>query len=209
MKKIALILWYWIFEIENIQYKTYLDKVWIILEESNFDEVIFCGWKTRVWSDISESGSMANYIKTRNKAQSNIICEENSFTTYENITFAKEKIRLDKDISITIICDSIRVPKVICYALREFQNYSQEEIIWLLSSDLAEVDILNNYTIELWGIQFQWIAMERTKKELADQIVWSLIQSHYCDYPNLNKQFVNYRSEKWGFWKNYFDKRNK
>ena len=198
--KIWIILWYWILNDNDDRYKSYLDKILLILKNKDFDKIILCWGFTKVGLNISEAYSMSQYIISKESFFENkIILEEQSFTTFENILFASKIIDKFKNVEISILCDSIRLPKVVIYTWSIIEHRNKKDILKLLSKYMVEINILNNYHIKIWGINYEWISMNRTDKEIGDQIVWSIIQSYYTDYPDLHEDFLIYRKKKWWF----------
>ena len=75
----------------------------------------------------SEAESIANYLKPLLKENKNIILENRSLTTLENIEFTRKFINLE-DSTIIVFCDNIRPQKVMWLILHIWFGLSRKKI---------------------------------------------------------------------------------
>jgi len=203
MRNISIILGYGVFVEPNPEYQSYLNQVKNFILERDVDTIIITGGFTNpVIPHLSEASSISKYLFPQSD-KLNIILEEKSLTTYQNLLFSRDIISANiKTLdSILVIADSIRVPKVFFHALQIFFNIAIKESLDLLISEsrLHNPDILPDpISFSHQNLTVQGITLSCDPKQIAQQITSSLVESHYSEYPELNQDFVAWRKTRWG-----------
>ncbi|PIU73240.1 hypothetical protein COS78_03370 [Candidatus Shapirobacteria bacterium CG06_land_8_20_14_3_00_40_12] len=203
MRNISIILGYGVFVKPNPEYQLYLNQVKKVIQKNNPDTVIVTGGFTNPSiPHLSEASSISKYLFPQSD-KSNIILEEKSFTTYQNLLFSKEIIgtQLKTLDSILIIADSIRVPKVFFHALQILFGIDTKKSLTLLinESRTKNPDLLPDpISFSYQNLIVQGISLSRDPKQIAHQITDSIIESHYSEFPELHQDFIIWRKQKWG-----------
>ncbi|MEK7527560.1 MAG: ElyC/SanA/YdcF family protein [Patescibacteria group bacterium] len=208
MKNVGIILGYGVFIPPNPEYQSYLDQAKNLILEKGFDTTIITGSFTNPkYPHLSEASSIFDYFLSQSN-KLNIILEDQSLTTYQNLLFSKDIIstRLKTLDSVFIIADSIRVPKVFFHSLEIFsplflKAMTTEDRLRLLATEsrLHDPDTLPNpIAFSFEKLTVQGISLSNDSKSIAHQIISSLIESHYLEYPSLHREFIAWRQKKWG-----------
>jgi hypothetical protein len=179
----------------------YLDL--IIPHLQSFDLIIPCGGFTnRDTPDISEALSIQKYLESTG-IEKDFLLEDASLTTPENILNGKKLIDSMEGVeSITIFCDSIRVPKITIQALQAFLGYSLEKslnhglelhIKWREKAHaLTEETIVSHQNLTVHGVK-----LNRTPEEIGDQIIASLAEAHMVYDEKPRQRLHNWRRKLW------------
>lgn len=198
MSKAIVILGYGVFEKSNSNYKNYIDRALSFIKENNFNQIIICGGFTNHELDISEAASIRDYVTEKDPSRSSqIILEEKSITTPQNLEFASKIISSPIE-SIMVICDSIRSPKVYYLALRYFYPEVTEEQIYrsLLSQALKKkVDVTKDITLEYENLAIQGLNLNRGPQEIGDQIIATMEEIAATNYPEVDKDILEYKKK--------------
>lgn len=179
----------------------YLDL--IIPHLTGYDLIIPCGGFTdREIPDISEALSIQKYLESKG-IEKDFLLEDASLTTPENIINAKKLIySLENVDSITIFCDSIRAPKVAAQALQTFHKYSLEKSLQTLYEIYIytkenQLPLTQNIQIIHKNLTVKGVALDRTKEEVAEQILASLIEQPMISNSIPREAFHNWRRKLW------------
>lgn len=204
---ITIILGYGIYTDENTSYKNYLDIAAGIIKGTQTDLIITTGMATNPnYPDLTEAQSMKEYLKDKVNGIP-FLLEETSLSTQQNISLsaalmAKNKMNPDK---LIIISDSIRLPKTFFFTLHYFNDLlgfklSEEQMYReLMMLTLKEKPNFSQDVKLLYKqIDFYGIGMERTFKDISNQIIGTLEELAFIRYPNLEKQFLELRKNEWG-----------
>lgn len=179
----------------------YLDL--IIPHLLDHDLVIPCGGFTnRDTPKISEALSMQTYLESKG-VKATFLLEDASLTTPENILNAKKLIDSMEGVeSITIFCDSIRVPKVTIQLLQVLFGYSLEQsldhalklhIKWREEGHaLTQETIVCHHNLTVHGVK-----LDRTPEEIGDQIIASLAETHMIRQEEPRQRLHNWRRKLW------------
>lgn len=179
----------------------YLDLIQPHLEK--FDLIIPCGGFTnRDTPEISEALSIQMYLESKG-VEKKFLLEDASLTTPENILYAKNLIdSLENVESITIFCDSIRVPKITVQALQVYLGYSLEKsldhalelhIQWRDEGhSLTQKTIVHHNHLTIHGVK-----LDRTPEEIGDQIIASLAEVHMIHSEKSRQRLHNWRRKLW------------
>ena len=76
-----------------------------------------------------------------------------------------------------------------------------EDRLRLLATEsrLHDPDTLPNpIAFSFEKLTVQGISLSNDSKSIAHQIISSLIESHYLEYPSLHREFIAWRQKKWG-----------
>ncbi len=101
----------------NSPLRPYLDRVGEFLRVNNIEAVILCGGETRkaTFPGKSEARVMYDYLRITANHSADFVIEDKSYTTYDNIRLAADRIRRmrprgreDIKFKITIFCESQR-----------------------------------------------------------------------------------------------------
>jgi hypothetical protein len=113
----AILLGYGRFRRANTAYRRYVDNFASFVNRNRIDAVVLSGGRTDPkHPEVSEAGSMADYLRPLLKRKVRILLEERSLTTAQNIEFSKRFLNLKKD-EVTVFCDNIRPQKVMWFIL--------------------------------------------------------------------------------------------
>ncbi len=198
MSKAIVVLGYGVFEKSNDNYKNYIDRALSFIKENNFNRIIICGGFTNHNINISEAASIRDYIVEQDSSlSSQIILEDKSITTPQNLEFASKIISTTVK-SIAVICDSIRAPKVYYLALRYFYPKITEEIIYrsLLSQSIEKkVDVTKDITLEYDNLVIQGFNLSRSPKEIGDQIIATMEEVAAFNYSSVDKDILEYKKK--------------
>lgn len=204
---ITIILGYGIYSEENTTYKNYLDIAAGIIKGTQTDLIITTGMASNHnYPDLTEAQSMKQYLVDKVNGIP-FLLEESSLSTQQNVSLSAElmtekKINPDK---LIIICDSIRLPKTFFFTLHYFNDLlglklTEEEIYKeLMILTLKEKpDFSQDVKLSHKQIDFYGICMERTLKDISNQITGTLEELAFIRYPDLEKQFLEIRKKEWG-----------
>ena len=176
MTNYAVLFGFGLFDESNPRYKAYVDRFAKFVNKEGIDEIVLCGGHTnRDMPEKSEAGTIAEYLRPLIGANVKVHVEDQSFTTEQNIKFAKQYINLDGSNRIIIISDSVRFFKVFWIMLDHWFNLSKEEIIqnWFdIVKRIYENPKKKGTTIELKDI----------KRLLGYKNVRIIIDKHHRDY---------------------------
>lgn len=207
MKNIGIILGYGVFIQPNPNYQKYLDSVYRHFSKNHPDLLIICGgYSNKNYPDISESKSIATfYHHYYPNIKFPIILEEQSLTTAQNLQFALKLLKPNESLCVNIICDSIRVPKVINLALKIFDpiyhfNLSEPQCLKILMKYYLQPDfnLLKKIHFSQSQLSITGIPLSKSAKLASSQILSSMLEMHYLDYPDLHQQFITWRKKQWG-----------
>lgn len=199
MSSITIILNYGVFIKPNPDYQQYLDSA---LEKSlltNPDFIIICGGVTNSkYPELSEAESVQSYyLETHSELANKFLIEPTSNTTPQNLENSLEIIK-NKNIELTklnIICDSIRIPKVFFLSLSLFfPDLSDKDKLKILQDICLSAEPIFTYEY----LSVSGIPLSNTIELAKHQIVSSMLEMHYLDYPDLHDQFIAWRKTIWG-----------
>ncbi|MCX6726721.1 MAG: YdcF family protein [Candidatus Shapirobacteria bacterium] len=199
MKNISIVLGYGVFTPEQTDYQNYLvtalngclkDQSEIILTTG--------GCSNKNYPQLSEAESVKNlYLELHPELSPIIITENQSLSTPQNLENSLEILNKQNitPSDINIFCDAIRSPKVFYLALSLFYPDLSEKDRLKILLDFATSDIpkLDYNIIHVNGISFS-----NTFELATHQIVSSMLEMHYLEYPDLQEQFIAWRKIKWG-----------
>jgi len=209
MKNICLVLGYGIFSPPNPEYQSYLEKALDLCFQANSTSIITCGGcSNKDHSDISEASSIAKvFTDLHPEAKPLIICEDKSLTTAQNLEFSRDRIKAMGQLpeKITIICDSIRVPKVLYLSLELFSDIlnfklSEEDRLSILQDIYLQQDqnLVRDISYIYKNLEIKGIPLSKSPEVVSYQIVSSMWEMHALDYPKLHQKFITWRKQKWG-----------
>jgi hypothetical protein len=209
MKNTCIVLGYGIFLPPNPEYQAYIEKALNICLQTKASSIIICGgYSNKDHPDISESSSIAKlFISLCPEIKQLIICEDRSLTTAQNIEFSRDRIKNTGQTpeKITIICDSIRVPKVLSLSLQLFSNIldfelSEEDRLNILQDIYLSQDpnLIRDVSFVYKSLEIKGIPLSQSPEIISYQIVSSMWEMHALDYPKLHQKFITWRKQKWG-----------
>lgn len=200
----AIVLAYGIFQPENEQYKSYIDKAFEEISLLQSEKIIICGGITsRLFPTTSEAKSILDYVQEiYPEMKDRIDLEERSLTTLQNIEFARSLVTDVTSQKITFFCDSIRSSKVFYLSLKFFSEpvLSDEEIYQRLLTIMTtkKTHVLEDTILVYKNIEVKGINLEREITEVGDQITASMLEVAFSQYPSLHEEFIEWRKKEWG-----------
>ncbi len=205
---ITIVLPYGVFEESNLQYQAYLARTARILKENNTDIVMFCGGYTnKNLPHLSEATSVLRYLQQNINNLSKHFIEERSLTTPQNLEFVRDILVQEKitPTKLSIICDSIRAPKVFFLAHDYFgklleKSVEEKELYrFLLEEGLVkERDITKDVSFDFKHIHIHGIALQRSKQEIGHQVIATMEEIVFSKYPELHASYIQARKKLWG-----------
>lgn len=209
MKHIAIVLGYGIFIKPNDAYQQrYLEPVLNQIINQNPDLIITCGGAShKDYPNLSEAQTIKDlFISLHPELESKIITEDKSLSTPENLGFSASTIATNypESDTVTIYCDSCRVPKVFYLALSLFlknKPRDEKEKLEILSQIYLQklFDFSGPVEINFQNITVIGVPLSDNMSMIAQQITSSMLDMHAFDYPDLHKEFVEFRKKKiWG-----------
>lgn len=208
MRNISIILGYGVFIPPNANYQKYLEDVLNACLKNQPDLIIVCGGhSSSKYPDFSEAETIRDfYLRIHPELKSKIIIEPNSLSTPENLEFAKNLIieKYQKIENVIVYCDSCRLPKVFYLSSSQFlnsQNLSEKDRLVILGNIFLsqQPDVSQNISCTYQNLTVVGIPLSDTKELIAYQIMSSMLEMHAFDYPDLHRQFIDWRKKKWGF----------
>lgn len=161
--------------------KPYLDRVVRFINKQLPDLVVFCGGYTQGKSapGVSEASLMTGYVKEKLAGlHVDIVSEDGSYTTLENIREAGQQIRLwilrnvgrRVNLRITIFCEAHRAPLVIMLArhfmgslVKTIDDITVETTSWERADPFKQVC---GMIYDKLAIKFPWLGLaERARKK--------------------------------------------
>lgn len=127
----AVVLGYGLFDESKTTYKAYLDNFVRSVNGNDIGKVVLCGGATDpAKPSVSEASSIRDYVKPLLKRGVEVILEEGSITTDQNIRFAASSVDVgNAGAPISVFCDNVRPPKVIWYVLAYWFGLNKQQII--------------------------------------------------------------------------------
>lgn len=196
MSKISIICCYGVLITPNPDYEKYLQSC--LQSSLNSDHIIVCGGHTNSkYPDLSESDSVIEYFRTQKpELAPRLISESESLTTPQNLQNA-HRIISEQQLSfdtLTICCDYIRSPKVFLLALSLFypQLTPEQQLTILQDLVFSQSPSLTYKELTINGIRLS------DSLQLAEQqILSSILEIHYFQYPTLHQRFIDWRHQLW------------
>jgi len=207
MKNISIVLGYGIFVKPNPDYQKYLESALDDILNCKSDLVITCGGcSNKDRPDLSEADSIRTlFLELHPELKSIITTETKSLSTPENLSQSLQLINrhYPNPETVTVYCDSCRVPKVFYLCLSLFlknQNLTEKEKLTILSNIyLSKLDDFSkNVELNYQNIKVVGIALSNSMTLISQQIISSMLEMHSFDYPDLHQQFIDWRKKKWG-----------
>lgn len=125
MKK-AIVLGYGLFKDSNQEYKDYLEWIAAEVKDKGFEKIILCGGaSSNLEPDLTEGESMRQYL-AKISPDLNLVLEEKSLTTPQNLEFASGEINSGDE--IVVFGDLIRSAKIIWLSLHYLLKLDRQEI---------------------------------------------------------------------------------
>jgi len=129
MTNYATLFGFGLFDPSNLGYRRYLDRFAAFAKKKKIDTVVLCGGHTNLkFPEKSEAVTMAEYLRPLLGSKVQIMIEDRSRTTGENIQFAKNYIDLSPNNRIFVVTDSVRFFKVYWMVLHYWFGLSKEDI---------------------------------------------------------------------------------
>jgi hypothetical protein len=209
MTDVGIVLAYGVFLPPNPLYQQYLDQALKLLLTSAPHLIITCGGHTNQnYPHLSEADTIAGYFLQKAPGlKSHIQAEISSLTTVQNLSNACRLIRTSKIVSprLTIVCDSIRVPKVFYLSLQIFKSLlpsnltKKDRLQILLDIYLNQPpDLIRPLKYDFHNLTVLGVPYSKSAQLASHQVMSSMLEMHALDYPDLHEQFVNWRKNKWG-----------
>jgi len=209
MENICLVLGYGVFLPPNPEYQNYLAKALDICLQIKPSLIITCGGHTnKDHLDLSEASSIAHFFGNLHpNLKPSIICEDKSLTTAQNLAFSRNHLKVAGQTpqGLTIICDSIRVPKIFYLSLDIFSDIfgfklSAEDRLSLLQDIYLNQDqnLIKDVSFIYKNLKIKGIPLSKSPEIISGQIISSMWEMHASDYPKLHQKFINWRKQKWG-----------
>ncbi|MFA6602260.1 MAG: hypothetical protein WCT01_00505 [Candidatus Shapirobacteria bacterium] len=199
MSSISIILSYGVFIKPNPDYQVYLDSALNQSLATDCDYIILCGGVTNpTFPNLSESESVGTHFnEVKPNLKSKIILDTSSLTTPQNLEHA-HKLITSKNLNpsiVNIFCDTIRSPKIFYLALTVFYpDLSEKEKLEILQN----IALSSNHELAHNLIRIRGIPLSNSIEIATNQIIASMLEMHYFDYPDLHEQFVKWRKRQWG-----------
>ncbi|MBP6989229.1 YdcF family protein [Candidatus Shapirobacteria bacterium] len=191
----AIILGYGVLIKPNPNYEKYFLSALESIQSGNYQKIIFCGGCTNPnYPNLSEAQSIKKFFEETNLSLPELITEDNSLTTAQNLEFFKKHVSEN----FTIFCDSVRVPKIfyLCLSLY-YPNLTEEQKLVILAETGHQLNFAQSITMSYQNFQVTGIPLSDTMELAAHQIFSSMIEMHFEDYPNLHQRFIDYRKKLW------------
>lgn len=200
---------YGIFLPPNPEYQLYFEKALKLCLQAKATSIIICGGcSNKDHPGLSEASSIAKLFTDLHPGiEKSIICEDKSLTTIQNLEFSHNRIKatgqaLEK---ITIICDSIRVPKVFTLSLELFADIlnfklSEEDRLNILQDIYLGQDpnLVREISFVYQNLEVKGIPLSQSPQIVSYQIISSMWEMRALKYPKLHQKFINWRKKKWG-----------
>jgi DUF218 domain len=200
MSKIAIIHGYGIVDMEKPFYQTYIAQCVDYIQNNNIDTVICSGGFTNPNITISEAKSLQ--IALQNKGtQAKRILEENSLTTFENIQNIIKIVNLSEYDQVHILCSNYHLPKTMYLSLLGYDHYTEQEVLQIFQALIKKNDFVISDDETLVSkydkFTFVWRVLPRdhSRHMHLTSLLATLIESHYPTYPQLHKEFIQWRKE--------------
>ena len=210
VSKYAVLLSYGMFKRTNAAYGRYLRHFASFVNRNRVDMVILSGGcSDPKRPSMSEAESMFGYLQPLLKGDFGLLLEERSLTTAQNIEFCKRFISLKNDDTVTVFCDNIRPPKVMCFILHYWFGLSKRRVEQYFV-DYGLKYYLKHYTTEemgeeiVKGLEYKNVAIRpyrmRTRIEAAvGQEIATLLQVNALYDESLYKKLMKNTKVRFGF----------
>lgn len=200
MQNIAIIHWYGRMK-DNEFSRIYADKLVQYIEQGRFDIIISSWWFTDADVHESEAQSIKNTIQPRlTQKQYKWILEENSLTTYENVSQCAKILDQSLQKTITVFCWNTHLPKIAYLSLQKYCWYTKEVALTLMQKDIQKNIISYKwdciYKLDC-NVSFVWFDLGADVEKYGKALWSSIIETHYDEYPNLHNDFVEFRKKDW------------
>ena len=204
---ITIILGYGIYSEENTPYKNYLDITAGIIKGTHTDLILTTGTASnKNFPSLTEAQSMKDYLLDKVNGTP-FLLEEKSLSTQQNISCSASLLNEGQKVpdKLVVICDSIRLPKTIFFTLHYFNSILKmdlsekqiyEELMNLTLKNKA--DFSQDVKLSYRQIDFYGIGMDRTYRDISNQIIGTLEELAFIRYPDLEKKFLEIRRKEWG-----------
>ena len=161
----------------NSPLAVYIDRVRSFLRVNRVDQVIFCGGETQKKSfpEKTEAQVMCNYLAVQPGGHRRYWLETGSYTTFDNVRLAAEKIRIMKShddpnakFKVTIFCEAQRALKVIRLSrhfmrdlVENVDSITIETVSWERADPVRELKT----TIMTWlAIKYPWLGLAERER---------------------------------------------
>lgn len=209
MTKYGVLLGYGLFDGKNAKYRGYLDAFAALAKEQRFDRVVLCGGKTSPGRPYdSESGTARSYLEGKLKGKV-IEIEDRSFTTAQNIRFAKKFLGFGRKDQITIFCDNVRPFKTMWYVMHywyglrrgQIQDYFVNFALPFYRKHYTTEEIGNAYSanLEYKGVTIVPYRMRERIEDAVGQIPASVLEIIALYDKSLETKLMRSTRIKFGF----------
>lgn len=193
--KVAIFLCYGLYEPSNQEYTDYIDQVAKGVTDNNDEKLIICGGHTNPKKDISEAETVFNYLNSKYHLKCEVVLEDKSLTTPQNLNLASKLIDLKND-QITVYCDLYRLAKVIWLSAHFLLSKSKKEISDALFDYVLEKKIRSFSAWNLNIIPFDFPSRDRY--QASAQTFSSLLEVEALYDPELDEKILNQRKKDFG-----------
>jgi len=208
MRNVGIVLAYGIFIPPNTEYQSYLEKAFnFCLQDATPIIITTGGYTNKKYPEISEASSVAKLFSSLHPdAKPAIFCEDKSLTTIQNLEFSCDYLKTSGQApeKLTIICDSIRLPKILYSALDIFSDLlgfklSKEERLNILLDLYLEQDpnLVRDISFAYKNLEIKGIPLSQSAEIVSYQIISSMWEMHALEYPKLHQKFIAWRKQKW------------
>ncbi len=124
----AVLLGYNLFDSGNVRYKGYVEGFAKFVCSNGIGRIVLCGGRTDAGRpSVSEAASIYKHIKPMLGAGVDVMLEEESLTSFQNIELSKGMVDLGG--RIFLFCASIKLPKIIWYVMHYWLGMKRTEIV--------------------------------------------------------------------------------
>jgi len=207
--KVLFILGYGIFQAEDERYAHYLEESLVHITEQKPEWIVLCGgYSNPKYQGVSEAASMAGWLIEKDPSlKDRIILEEESLTTFHNLKKAQLLLQERGIVPtvVSIICDSIRLPKTYFLAMAMYKEWlrlpqDEAEVLRQLANlhENVGLDVTKDLVVGTDIITVYGIARYGTAEEIGQQIVGSILEVRGLDHPELEEEFLARRRRRFG-----------
>ncbi len=203
----AVLLGYGLFDPGKANYRDYVESFARVVNGNNVGRVVLCGGRTDpTRPSVSEAASIYSYLKPMLKEGIEVLMEEKSLTSYQNIEFSKDKVDMDGD--AFVFCGNAKLPKVAWYVMHYWFGMGRGEIARELLRQLRAHDgermtteqigkaMANGMTIR--NVTFKPYRMWTDADDMLGNMMSSLVEIEVLYDRGLYDEFIAHAREKFG-----------
>lgn len=177
------------------RYHQYLQRASEDINKTDAEKLILCGGFTDPKNPhLSEASTVQEYLKDKLTLQ-NIVLEDQSITTNQNLEFAATLVNGKED-SITVYCDLARQAKVTWAALHFLLKVEPREIYTIVLEFATDRDPYKNFHYN--NLTIKGIEYSQNKEEILGQTHASIIDVMALFDTEMEKMELEQRKKDFG-----------